>query len=185
MLDKIKSFLFQKDNHKSDNFDVFFDLVNSYLKREHPKISFDLSIDDKFLKEENLKIKKTLFIDKIVKQFIDFEYTKKTQETVKKELLWSGYGINSSPNIKKPQDFLRRKELAFFRENGVCNRCGNKMEKITDSHTFLIHNFEEGGGYNIENIAILCFDCNKILTNEDKNIFELHLKIRDDLYDFI
>ncbi|MBL3519308.1 HNH endonuclease [Aliarcobacter lanthieri] len=185
MLDKLKNLLFQEDDKKDNKFNIFLGLVDSYLKREHPKIKFDLSIIDEILKEENFKIRKTLFIDEVVRQFIDFEYLKKTQESVKKELLWNGYGINSIPNLKKPQDFLRRKEVAFFRDKGTCDRCGNKMDKLSDAHTLLILEAENGGGYNLENIAILCFDCHKILTNESRNIFEIPLKIRDELYNFV
>ncbi len=115
---------------KLDKFQLFLDLVNSYLKREYPSINFDLSFYKDKKEEDNLKVQKATLIAEVIRQFADFHWEKKTQKSVKKEILWSGYGINSQPNKKIPQDFLRRKELVFFREQGTCNRCGNIMDKI-------------------------------------------------------
>ena len=39
---------------------------------------------------------------------------KENPKSVKKDLIWSGYGINSQPNKKDSTRFLRRKELVFF-----------------------------------------------------------------------
>ena len=89
-----------------------------------------------------------MLIYEVIRQFADFKWEKRTQKSVKKDLIWSGYGINSQPNKKIPQDFLRRKELVFFREQGTCNRCGNVMDKIQKSSIILAQESDENGGYN-------------------------------------
>ena len=141
---------------KLDKFQLFLDLVNSYLKREYPSINFDLSFYKDKKEEDNLKVQKATLIAEVIRQFADFHWEKKTQKSVKKEILWSGYGVNSQPSKKIPQDFLRRKELVFFREEGICNRCGNIMDKIQKSSIILAQESGENGGYNIENLILLC-----------------------------
>ena len=170
---------------KLDKFQLFLDLVNSYLKREYPNINFDLSFYKDKKEEDNLKVQKATLIAEVIRQFADFHWEKKTQKSVKKEILWSGYGVNSQPNKKIPQDFLRRKELVFFREEGICNRCGNIMDKIQKSSIILAQGSGENGGYNIENLILLCSSCYNLIQNQDKSFSEIPLRIRDDLYDLI
>ena len=170
---------------KLDKFQLFLDLVNSYLKREYPSINFDLSFYKDKKEEDNLKVQKATLIAEVIRQFADFHWEKKTQKSVKKEILWSGYGVNSQPNKKIPQDFLRRKELVFFREEGICNRCGNIMDKIQKSSIILAQESGENGGYNIENLILLCSSCYNLTQNKDKSFSEIPLRIRDDLYDLI
>ena len=170
---------------KLDKFQLFLDLVNSYLKREYPNINFDLSFYKDKEEEDNLKVQKAMLIAEVIRQFADFHWEKKTQKSVKKDLIWSGYGINSQPNKKIPQDFLRRKELVFFREQGTCNRCGNVMDKIQKSSIILAQESDENGGYNIENLILLCSSCYNLTQNQDKSFSEIPLRIRDDLYDLI
>ena len=170
---------------KLDKFQLFLDLVNSYLKREYPSINFDLSFYKDKKEEDNLKVQKATLIAEVIRQFADFHWEKKTQKSVKKEILWSGYGVNSQPNKKIPQDFLRRKELVFFREQGTCNRCGNIMDKIQKSSIILAQGSGENGGYNIENLILLCSSCYNLTQNKDKSFSEIPLRIRDDLYDLI
>ena len=170
---------------KLDKFQLFLDLVNSYLKREYPSINFDLSFYKDKKEEDNLKVQKATLIAEVIRQFADFHWEKKTQKSVKKEILWSGYGVNSQPNKKIPQDFLRRKELVFFREQGTCNRCGNVMDKIQKSSIILAQESDENGGYNIENLILLCSSCYNLTQNQDKSFSEIPLRIRDDLYDLI
>ena len=50
-----------------------------------------------------------MFIYEVIRQFVDFKWEKEPKKC-KKDLIWSGYGINSQPNKKIPQDFLRRKK---------------------------------------------------------------------------
>ena len=170
---------------KLDKFQLFLDLVNSYLKREYPSINFDLSFYKDKKEEDNLKVQKATLIAEVIRQFADFHWEKKTQKSVKKEILWSGYGVNSQPSKKIPQDFLRRKELVFFREEGICNRCGNIMDKIQKSSIILAQESGENGGYNIENLILLCSSCYNLIQNQDKSFSEIPLRIRDDLYDLI
>jgi hypothetical protein len=170
---------------KLDKFQLFLDLVNSYLKREYPNINFDLSFYKDKKEEDNLKVQKATLIAEVIRQFADFYWEKKTQKSVKKELLWSGYGVNSQPSKKIPQDFLRRKELVFFRDEGICNRCGNVMDKIQKSSIILAQESGENGGYNVENLILLCSSCYNLTQNQDKDFSEITLRIRDDLYDLI
>ena len=170
---------------KLDKFQLFLDLVNSYLKREYPSINFDLSFYKDKKEEDNLKVQKATLIAEVIRQFADFHWEKKTQKSVKKEILWSGYGVNSQPSKKIPQDFLRRKELVFFRDDGICNRCGNIMDKIQKSSIILAQGSGENGGYNIENLILLCSSCYNLTQNKDKDFSEIPLRIRDDLYDLI
>ena len=170
---------------KLDKFQLFLDLVNSYLKREYPSINFDLSFYKDKKEEDNLKVQKATLIAEVIRQFADFHWEKKTQKSVKKEILWSGYGVNSQPSKKIPQDFLRRKELVFFREEGICNRCGNIMDKIQKSSIILAQESDENGGYNVENLILLCSSCYNLTQNQDKSFSEIPLRIRDDLYDLI
>ena len=170
---------------KLDKFQLFLDLVNSYLKREYPSINFDLSFYKDKKEEDNLKVQKATLIAEVIRQFADFHWEKKTQKSVKKEILWSGYGVNSQPSKKIPQDFLRRKELVFFREQGTCNRCENVMDKIQKSSIILAQESDENGGYNVENLILLCSSCYNLTQNQDKSFSEIPLRIRDDLYDLL
>ena len=170
---------------KLNKFQLFLDLVNSYLKREYPNIIFDLSLYENNEEQDNLKIQKAMLIHEVIRQFADFKWEKRTQKSVKKDLIWSGYGINSQPNKKIPQDFLSRKELVFFRDQGTCNRCGNVMDKIQKSSIILAQESDENGGYNVENLILLCSNCYNLIQNQDKSFSEIPLRIRDDLYDLI
>ena len=189
MLHNIKKLFKAKEEEKKElkfnKFQLFLDLVNSYLKREYPNITFDLSLYENNEEQDNLKIQKAMLIAEVIRQFADFHWEKKTQKSVKKEILWSGYGVNSQPNKKIPQDFLRRKELVFFRDDGICNRCGNIMDKIQKSSIILAQGSGENGGYNIENLILLCSSCYNLTQNQDKSFSEIPLRIRDDLYDLI
>lgn len=188
MIDKIKGIFVKKEEEKLDKITIFIGLVESYLKREHPNIVFDLSFYQK-LKEEadtqNEQVEKTLIIREVVKQFSDFIWEKTTQKSLKKDLIWDGYGINSQPNKKVPIDFSRRKELVFFREEGVCNRCGHIIEKIERAYIVLAQSFEQNGGYNLENLILLCQNCHSTTTYNSSNFSEVYLKLREDLYDML
>ena len=189
MLHNIKKLFESKEEEKKElkfnRFQLFLDLVNSYLKREYPNITFDLSLYENNEEEDNLKVQKAMLIYEVIRQFADFKWEKRTQKSVKKDLIWSGYGINSQPNKKIPQDFLRRKELVFFREQGTCNRCGNVMDKIQKSSIILAQESDENGGYNDENLILLCSNCYNLIQNQDKSFSEIPLRIRDDLYDLL
>lgn len=188
MIDKIKGIFAKKEEEKLDKITIFIGLLESYLKREHPNIAFDLSTfknRKEELKEKNEQVEKTLIIREIIKQFSDFVWEKTTQKSAKKELLWDGYGINSQPNKKVPIDFARRKELVFLKEEGACNRCGHKIEKVERAYIVLAQSFEQNGGYNLENLILLCQNCYTLTTYESSNFKELYLRLREDLYDML
>ena len=189
MLHNIKKLFESKEEEKKElkfnKFQLFLDLVIIYLKREYPNITFDLSLYENNEEEDNLKVQKAMLIYEVIRQFADFKWERRTQKSVKKDLIWSGYGINSQPNKKIPQDFLRRKELVFFREQGTCNRCENVMDKIQKSSIILAQESDENGGYNVENLILLCSSCYNLIQNQDKSFSEIPLRIRDDLYDLL
>lgn len=185
MLSKIKNLIFKKKDEPLDKFLLFVGLVENYLKREHPKITFDYSIKDELKDEENLKVKKSLFISDIIRQFAEFSYERKTQKSVDKNMLWSGYGANSQPNLKQPHDFSRRRELIFLRDKATCNRCGNTIDDIKNMLTIFVQDIKDGGGYNIENITCVCFSCYQVLSNSDKNYTQINIALRDKLYDLV
>jgi len=186
MIGKFRNlFLKKTEEQDSDKFEIFLGLVENFLKREYPKIKFDYTIKKEVEEEQNLKVKKTLFIEGILRQFVEFRWEKITQESVKKDLLWKGYGINSLPNDRLPFDFFRRKELVFLRDEGVCNRCGNKMEKIQQIHIIMVQDIKDNGGYNVENIILLCPSCYNVLQNQDKEATKIPLKIAENLYNMV
>lgn len=157
-----------KYNKTNGEFNLFIKDLRLHLSNHHPKINFDFSIIDKTLNEHDLRTRETIIVEDIVKQFINFEYEKRTQSPVDKDKLWVGYDEKSKSNPKLPTDWKQRKELAWMRENKKCNRCGNKIT-LKDSYTQFAKSIENGGGYNFENIIILCQDCNIILKSENND----------------
>ena len=59
------------------------------------------------------------------------------------------------------------------------------MDKIQKSSIILAQGSGENGGYNIENLILLCSSCYNLTQNKDKSFSEIPLRIRDDLYDLI
>ena len=59
------------------------------------------------------------------------------------------------------------------------------MDKIQKSSIILAQESGENGGYNIENLILLCSSCYNLTQNKDKDFSEIPLRIRDDLYDLI
>lgn len=161
----------------SGNFDLFVKDLKLHMQKHHPKISLDYSIIGKTIDEKNLKLRETLIIENIVQQFFNFSYEKRTQKSVPREKLWQTYEEKSTSNSKMPGDWIQRKELVYARDNKSCNRCGDTMPSINDAFTVFVKEIEKGGGYNVENIAILCSDCNKILhsTNQKQTLQSLSL----------
>ena len=170
------------DEKALKNLGAFIGLVDVHLKREHPYIKFDCSACKDIDKTEDIKLIKSMIIEESIKQFVNFEYIKTTQKEVKKEILWSDYAVNSLPSQKRPIDFLRRKEIIFLRDKQICNRCGNKIEKLNQAYISFIKDVEFGGGYNVENLALICVDCNQVLSNKDKAYKDILLPLRDKLY---
>ncbi|RXK07133.1 hypothetical protein [Halarcobacter bivalviorum] len=155
--------------YKTGSIKAFLKDCEIYLVSNFPKISFDFNCYLKYENEKDIRIKETLIVEDFVNQFIAHEYELTTQNSVAKELLWGGYEANSRliKDNKRPTDWAQRKETAWNREAGKCNRCGTKT-KLIDSQALLAKQMKDGGGFNLENIVILCSDCSKIIRSENK-----------------
>ncbi|MDZ7819125.1 MAG: HNH endonuclease [Aliarcobacter sp.] len=160
-------------------FHLFVKDLKLHMTQHHPKIKIDYSIIDKTENEKNTKLRETLIVENVVQQFFEYPYKKNTQEAIPKEKLWINYMEKSTSNPKYPSDWPQRKELAWKRDNNCCNRCGDKIA-LNNSFSIFVKDIKDGGGYNFENIIILCSDCNKILnsTNVKNTISSLNLNDR-------
>lgn len=153
------------------------------MNQNHPKIKIDYSIIGKSENEKDIKIRETIIVENIVKQFFEYHYSKSTQNIIEKEKLWPNYEEKSKPNNKYPSDWPQRKELVWKRDGKSCKRCGNKLE-LKNSYISFVKNIEDNGGYNFENIFTLCVDCNMILNSTNKNILA-SLSLNDKLMFFV
>lgn len=164
-----KIFKSQKIN-QTDDFALFLKDVKLHMMKYHPKIKIDYSIVEKTKNEQNIQLRENLVIENIVEQFFYYDYKIKTQESVSRDKLWATYDEKSISNPKLPSDWQQRKEIAWRRENKSCSRCGQNLITLNEVHTIFARDIKQGGGYNLENIIILCGDCNKILnSNNQKN----------------
>jgi phage FluMu protein Com len=170
--------------YKTGKLELFLQDLKIHLKQNHPKISFDYSIVEKAKKEKDIRITQTLIVEDMVKQFYNYKYEKNTQKAISKEKIWPGYEEKSLSNPKIPSDWKERRELAWSREKKKCNRCGNSI-KLDDAHTTFAKDIDRGGGYNFENIIILCQDCNKVLHNTNQKSTLASLNLNDNLMVFV
>jgi hypothetical protein len=171
--------------YKGGDFNNFIQDIKLHLKKEYPKVKFDFNIAiEKTNDEKNIKVRETLAVDELIKQFFDMPYEKRTQGTVAKEKLWSSYMEFSKSNPKYPNDWSRRKELSFSRDKGKCDRCGTSI-KLTNSSTSFVKDIHDGGGYNLENIIILCSDCNSIVNSKNPVSTIHNLQLNDHLLKFV
>ena len=166
--------------NKSDSAYFLKDL-QIYLKNNHPKINFDFAKIDSIYKSNPPELSKLLVLENIAEQFINFEYVKRTQKAVSKDILWGSYEKESNPKNSTANNLLRRKEIVLRRDNYRCNRCAKPI-KLDTSMLLLIKDIEDGGTYHFENLTVLCIDCNKVIHSQnperlikDLNIF-YHLK---------
>ena len=186
MIETLKKMFSPKEDTKIDEFEIFLEILESYMKTNHPKIKIDYSVSKHFENETNLKVRKSLMIENIVKQFQNFEYIKTTQKSIPKDKIWNGYNLNSATNFKYPVDWLKRKEFVYRRDKGCCNRCGKFLAELTDVHTAFAKEIKDGGTYHFENIIILCFDCYKIVDfNQNDSKGNLHISLNDKLLDLV
>ena len=142
------------------------------MKHNHPKIDINYNILERIKTEHNIKIKKSLIIEDVVNQFINYSYTKKTKQGLPREKYWTNYLEKSLSNPKLPNDWLLRREFAWRRENKCCDRCGKNLE-LNDVYTLFIKEIAYGGQYNLENIVCLCLDCNKVINSKKDNPYLL------------
>ena len=177
---KIFSFKYKK----GDNFSLFIRDLKLHMTQHHPKIKIDYSIIGKSENEHDIKIRETLIVENIVQQFFNYSYQKKTQESVDKENLWLNYMERSNSNPKYPNDWTQRKEFAWKRDNKCCNRCGDNIS-LDSTYTNFVKEIKDGGGYNFENIIILCSDCNKVLNSTNSKNTLSSLSISDTLMIFV
>ena len=176
----VKDKIFKKD-YKSIEDDSFKNNVIKYLKSTYPKFNFNFSIFDKKIENEEILTTKYYQLDNIITQYINNRpFSKKFLKPINTDDLWSEYAFYSKPNKDKlPPDWLKRKKVAYQRDNHSCVRCSKKIQ-MKDGSLYIVTPIKEGGQYYLENLATLCSDCNKIL-NKKISV----LKIKDDLYEFV
>jgi len=167
---------------KKGNIQPFVREVDSYLSTNYPKIKFNYDIVNKLEDEKNLKTKEILILEDLVRQFVYQEYELHTQKAVSKSKLWSGYDQNSIllKDNKLPVDWAQRKEAAWNRETGKCDRCGTRS-KLADTNALLAKQMRNGGGFNLENIVILCNDCTRVIKSANLERTKKDLLILDKL----
>ena len=170
--------------YKTGKLELFLQDIKIHLNKNHPKISFDYSIVEKAKKEKDIRITETLIVEDMVKQFYNYEYEKNTQKAVSKDKVWTGYEEKSITNPKLPSDWKERREVAWNREEKKCNRCGSSIN-LEDVSTTFAKDIDKGGGYNFENIIILCQDCNKVLHNTNQISTLASLNLHDKLMVFV
>ncbi|WP_122892743.1 HNH endonuclease [Arcobacter peruensis] len=166
--------------YKTGSLEIFIKDLKIHMNDNHPKINFDYSIIKKTKDEKDIRIRETLIVEDIINQFYYFEYQKNTQNGISRDKLWKGYEEKSFSNPKTPNDWQERRELAWQRDKNKCNRCGTKI-KLEDVFTTFAKDISKGGGYNFENIIILCSDCNKILNAKNPKNTIASLNLNDDL----
>lgn len=168
--------------YKKGNVKGFMTDIEIYLKANHPRIKFDFSVISKFEDEKDVGIQETLIVEEFVNQFSYHEYELITQRGVSKDKLWNTYMKNSQllKDNKLPIDWAQRKEAAWNREQGSCNRCGIRT-KLSDSNILLAKQMKDGGGFNLENLVVLCSDCTRLIKSENIERTKGDLKISDNL----
>lgn len=169
--------------YKTGPLEFFIQDLKAHMQK-YPKMIFDYSIIEKTKDEKDIRIRQTLIAENIVSQFYYYAYEKNTQKGIPREKLWTTYEERSFSNPKTPIDWQERRELAWRRDKNKCNRCGTEI-KLEDVYTTFAKDIAKGGGYNFENIIILCADCNKVLNakNPKNTIASLHLN--DELMKYV
>jgi len=185
-LSLIPLYIYRKEIYKrfskKGNLKVFIKDLNAYLTYNYPKINFNFDIVEKLDEKDLLKTKQILIIEDLNNQFSYYEYELSTQKSVSKEKLWSSYDQNSTlhKDNKFPIDWPQRKEAAWNREEGKCNRCGTKT-KLVDANALLAKQMKDGGGFNLENVVILCNDCTRIIKSSNLEKTKKDLNFLDKL----
>jgi len=176
----VKDKIFEKEYNTLEG-DTFKNEIIKYLTTTYPKFKFDFSILDEKSSNEDMLTTKYYQIDKLIHQYIyNRPFSQKHLKPLKTDNLWSEYAFYSKPNKDKlPPDWLKRKKVAYERDNNSCVRCSISIP-MKDSVLYIVTPVEKGGQYYLENLATLCTDCNKILTNKTNA-----LKIKDELYEFV
>lgn len=176
-----KEYLF-KSYYKRTGVEAMVSDLKICLKNDFPKITFNYDIVNKSAIIEDLKEREASIIEDLIIQFAIFSYSAKTQTVVPKNELWSNYDQNCRPISKKsPSDLSQRKELALKRNKHRCDRCGKKLSLKTANLLF-INPLSNGGSYSLENITVLCHDCQRLLSNTKPQEIALDLELADILF---
>lgn len=153
-----------------------------FLSEHYPSIAFDYSIFQRVKKEKDFRVQESLIIENLTTQFVQYDYDVPTQKTINPEQLWMTYEQDSvKPLGKTPNDLQRRKDMVLKRDNQKCTRCGTPMTS-QNAYMHYVKPLEDGGTFHVENIALACVDCNRILKDnapkqiKDLNIYALMLK---------
>lgn len=174
--------LFKRKAKKANENNINKKDIVKYLLKNYPKINFDVSKFDG-LDEKDFENKKTIIIEDLIYQYIDFnEIMPTSAPSIEHEYIWDTYIVNSKPlRGKLPPDIKTRKEALLFRDKHTCQRCSKNLS-FEDMNIYFFNPIEDGGDYSFENMLSVCNDCNKILHSEDikKTINELELT--DKLY---
>ena len=168
--------------YKKNNFNLFIRNIKQYLDVKYPKIKFDFKIVEDSKPEENPQTRCYLVINNLVLQYTNYELdTSNTNLSIQHNQLWNSYTFNSRPSGNKlPDDWAKRKNIAYQRDHGNCQRCGTHT-KIETAHLYIVKPIEDGGQYYLENLITLCRDCDKITTNSNLK----YLDIMDKLNSFV
>ena len=171
-----KSYYEKKDSNLPIN------KIKQYLKLNHPKIKFSYKVLDDIKDEQSSQSQIISAIDNLVIQFINFHIDTKSSNTpISQNQLWDSYTFNSKPNGNKlPTDWAQRKAVVLQRDKHICQRCGQKL-KVENAQLYIIKPIKDGGQYYLENLLILCRDCEKITSKQDVK----YLDIKDELNSFI
>jgi hypothetical protein len=171
--------------YPDDPLEPFIESVEEYLKKNYPKVNFDLSIIEKSESEPNPDTRKLAITSDIVSQFINIKLDKsKFPKVTPPELhKWDGYVFNCEPHKQKlPPDWAKRKAALLQRDHKLCLRCTKSIDMNSiDIH--MIRSLKEGGKYYLENLIPVCKDCKKLLANDPKK--SKNLQIKEDLEDLV
>jgi hypothetical protein len=179
-------YYFRKDifkfYYKQSNFDIFIENIKIYLLKNHSKIDFNFKIIEDTASEPNPQARCFSIADKLISQFINHNFDTQTLSlNIKQNQLWDSYTFNSTPHgTKLPDDWAQRKSIALQRDKNICQRCGIKT-KPENAQLYTILPISQGGKYYLENLIIVCRDCEKVLTHNNIK----YLNIKDELYAFV
>jgi len=169
-------------HYRQSNFELFIINIKQYLSSTYPKINFNFSIIKHTSKEQNPQTRAYSIINALSDQYISFQLDTNIQpKPIKQTKLWNSYTFNSKPNgIKLPDDWAQRKLVVMQRDNHICQRC-SKYSNPENMHLHLLRSVKDGGQYYLENLIILCNDCEKIISKRTLK----YLDIKDELNSFV
>lgn len=176
-----REYLFKKFYQRSGVQAMIMD-IKIYLSNNYSKISFNYDIVNQSAIIKDLKTREAAIIEDLVLQFARYEYNTKTQQVIPKENLWVTYEQNCKPaNKKAPSDLSKRKEVALRRNKSKCDRCGTPLN-LKLANILFVKPLVKGGTYSLENITVVCSDCQRLISNNDPEKIALDLQISENLF---